>query len=164
MLAGMYDERRGANVLPAATGGQSMQPVQPVRGGFMPRGPIRPPPAAPQAQARALSATAKHPQRSPGIPPTISGPLLREANPMECSRGRARSARQIKDGMEDMLFHMVAIMVVVEVHATFLCRQSVGYTRVHSYERPPSAGAAGVGGARRRGSLECALRILLTNC
>ena len=85
-----------------------MQPVQPVRGGFMPRGPIRPPPAAPQAQARALSAPAKQPQRSPGIPPTISGPLLREANPMECSRGRARSARPIRDAMEDMLFHMVA--------------------------------------------------------
>ena len=32
MLAGMYDERRGANVLPAATGGQSMQPVQPLHG------------------------------------------------------------------------------------------------------------------------------------
>jgi hypothetical protein len=93
-LAGMYDERRGANVLPAATGGlYSMQPVQPVGGGFMPRGPIRPPPAAPQAQARALSAPAKQPQRSPGIPPTISGPLLREANPMDSVHEGARGPR-----------------------------------------------------------------------
>ena len=119
MLAGMYDERRGANVLPAATGGQSMQPVQPVRGGFMPRGPIRPPPAAPQAQARALSAPAKHPQRSPGIPPTTSGPELREAHLMERSQGCARSVRPIRVAMEDMLFHMAAVMAVVMVHATF---------------------------------------------
>ena len=119
MLAGMYDERRGANVLPAATGGQSMQPVQPVRGGFMPRGPIRPPPAAPQVLAKALSAAAKRPQRSPGIPPTTSGPELREAHLMECSRERARSARPIKVPMEGMLFHMAAVMVVVKVHASF---------------------------------------------
>ena len=96
-----------------------MQPVQPVRGGFSPRSPIRPPPAAPQALARALSAPAKRPQRSPGMPPTTSGPELRKAHLMECSRGRARSARPISVAMEDMLFHMAAVMVVVKVHATF---------------------------------------------
>ena len=119
LIPALNDVRRGANVLPPATGGLSMQPVQPVRGGFMPRGPIRPPPAAPQAQARALSAPAKQPQRSPGIPPTTSGPELREAHPMERSRGRARSARPIRVAMEDMLFHMAAVMVVVTVHASF---------------------------------------------